>query len=208
MKRLFVVVFFLTGGLHAVAQVKSVMFDLLEVITQDSSKAVTYAVYGKLSGDSVYTFKRFDFDGVLLSSGSFKDDSLKVPHGKFIYYDWITPDNNPLNTGYEINGKERYIELTGSFTNALKNGRWISFYPNGKLKQVVTYNQGIVHGAYQYFDTEGKVLVSGLYVLGKKNGTWTLNRGKQENEYVDDKLISTLKGRKLRDKQAQREKLN
>lgn len=208
MKRLFVVFFFLTAGLHTFGQVKSVMFDIKDFITQDSSRAVTYGVYGKLSGDSLYTFKRFDFEGILLSSGSFKDDSLQVPHGKFIYYDWITPDNNPLNMGYEINGKERYIQLTGTFTNGVKTGRWISFYPNGVLKQVITYNQGIVHGAYQYFNTDGKVMVSGLYILGKKSGTWTLNGGKQENEYADDKLISTLKGKKLRDKQAQSKNLN
>lgn len=207
-KRLFVFFLLVCGGLFSSAQVKSVMFDSKDIITQDSSRAVSYAVFGKLSGDSLYTFKRFDFEGILLSTGSFKDDSLQVPHGKFIYYDWITPENNPLTYEYEINGKERYVQLTGSFTDGVKTGRWIAFYPNGTIKQVVTYKQGIVQGAYQLFSISGKLLVSGLYVLGKKNGTWTIDGGKQENEYVNDQLISTLKGKKLREKKAQSEKLN
>ena len=177
------------------------MLDGKDRITPDSSLAVTYAVFGKLAGDTVYTFKKFDFTGVLLASGSFKDDSLSVPHGKFVYYDWITPENNTVNTGFEINGRERYVQLTGAFIDGNKTGRWLTYYPDGKFKQIVTYYKGVPHGAYQYYNMNGKLMVSGLYVAGKKNGTWTLNGGKQENEYVADQLISTLKGKKLREKQ-------
>lgn len=188
------------------AQVKKVWLNEKDELITDSSEAVTYAVYGKLSGDSLYTFKKFDFDGVLLASGSFRQDNLVEPEGKFIYYNWITPDNNYANDGFEINGRERYVELTGNFRNGLRQGRWISYYTDKKIKQVITFEQGILHGAYRYFAPDGKLIAQGLYASGKKNGTWVLNSGKQENEYLNDELISSLKGKELRQKQVERQR--
>ncbi|HEY0177609.1 MAG TPA: hypothetical protein VGC08_14600, partial [Pedobacter sp.] len=146
--------------------------------------------------------------GILLTSGTFKDDSLKVPHGQFVYYDWITPANNTANQSFEINGKERFIAVTGKYLDGKRNGRWISYYPDGKMKEIVTYYQDIIHGPYQFFDMNGKIEIQGLYVAGKKSGTWMMKGGKQENEYVNDQLISSLSGKKLRDKQAQRKNVN
>jgi antitoxin component YwqK of YwqJK toxin-antitoxin module len=208
MKRIITCFFLLIAGLNSYSQVKSIFLNRSDQITQDSTTAISYAVFGKLEGDSVYTFKKFDFNGVMLTSGTFKDDSLQVPHGNFVYYDWITPNNNTTNQGYEINGKERFISLTGKFLDGMRTGRWISYYTDGKLKQVVTYYKGIIHGPYQLFDTDGKIQIQGLYVAGKKNGTWIMKGGKQEDEYVNDRLISSLSGKKLRDKQAQSKNMN
>jgi len=209
MKR--IILFFLlltTGYINSFGQVKSVLLNAKDEVTLDSAAARGYAVFGKIAGDSVYTFKKFDFDGILLASGSFLDDSLQVPHGKFTYYSWITPENNPVTMEYTIKGKERFIELTGSYRNGQRTGRWISFYPDGKMKQIMTFSQGIAHGAYYFYEPNGKMVVSGLYQAGKKNGTWILNGGKQENEYVNDVLISALKGKKLREKQANDKNVN
>lgn len=208
MKRVVFCFLFLIAGLNAFSQVKTVFLDKDDHVTPDSALAITYAVYGKLEGDSVYTFKKLDFSGVLLTTGTFKDDSLAVPHGKFVYYNWITPRNNYTNDGFEINGKERFVEVTGNYKDGLRSGRWISFYPDGKMKQIITFSQGVVHGAYQAFNPDGSLNISGIYVAGKKNGTWTLDNGKQENEYVNDELISSLKGKQLREKQAARQKTN
>jgi len=208
MKRIITCFFFLIVGLNTYSQVKSIMLDVKDRITTDSTLAVTYAVFGKLTGDTVYTFKKFDFEGILLASGSFKDDSLKVPHGKFIYYEWITPANNNTNYGYDIKGKERFVSITGAFIDGLQSGRWISFYPEGTMKQVITFYKGVVHGGFQAFDLKGKILTSGLYISGKKNGPWMLDGGRQENTYVRDELVSSLRGKKLREKQAEAEKTN
>ncbi|QNK61419.1 hypothetical protein H7F33_12685 [Pedobacter sp. PAMC26386] len=208
MKRILLCFFFLFAGTSTYAQVKTVFLDEKDQITPDSTLAVTYGVLGKISGDTVYTFKKFDFSGVLLASGSFRDDDMEVPQGKFVYYSWITPDNNYTNNGFEINGKERFVELVGTYENGRRNGRWISFYPDGKMKQIITFYQGMIHGPYQAFDSTGQVQVEGVYKSGKKEGTWTLDGGKQENEYVNDKLVSSMKGKKLREKQAERKKVN
>lgn len=208
MKRIIICFFLLIAGLNSYSQVKSIFLNRSDQITQDSTTAISYAVFGKLEGDSVYTFKKFDFNGILLTSGTFKDDSLHIPHGNFVYYDWITPNNNTTNQGYEIDGKERFISLTGKFLDGMRTGRWISYYSDGKLKQVVTYYKGIIHGPYQLFETSGKIQIQGLYIAGKKNGTWIMKGGKQEDEYVNDKLISSLSGKELRDKQAKSKNMN
>lgn len=202
MKPLFTCLLFFLLGSGTYGQVKTILLDRTDHITRDSTLATGYAVYGKLSGDSLYTFKKFDNEGILLTSGTFMDDSLHVPHGKFVYYDWITPQNNNVNEGFDINGKDRYIAVEGRFEQGKKTGRWIVFYPDGKLKEIATYQQGILHGAYQLYDTGGKLQVAGLFIAGKKNGTWTSRGGKQEDEYVNDQLVSSLSGKKLREKQA------
>lgn len=202
MKPIIVCLLFLLFGSGAYSQVKTILLDRTDHITTDSTLAAGYAVYGRLSGDSLYTFKKFDNDGVLLTTGTFLDDSLHIPHGKFVYYDWITPQNNNVNEGYDINGKDRYIAVEGKFSKGLKTDRWIVFYPDGKLKEIATYKQGVLHGAYQLYSTNGKLQTSGLFIGGKKSGTWILRGGKQEDEYVNDKLVSSVSGKKLREKQA------
>jgi antitoxin component YwqK of YwqJK toxin-antitoxin module len=209
MKRIVFCFLLFAGSInYTYSQVKSILLDGRDRIVADSALAVNYAVFGKVEGDTVYTFKKFDFNGVLLTSGTFKDDSLQVPHGNFVYYDWITPDNNYTNLGYEINGKARFVVLSGKYINGLRVGRWLSFYADGKVKQLANYVQGALNGLYQSYDNSGKVQISGSYIRDKKQGTWTLRGGKQEDEYVDDKLISSLTGKKLRDKQAQRKNVN
>ncbi|MGY0041432.1 toxin-antitoxin system YwqK family antitoxin [Pedobacter sp. NJ-S-72] len=208
MKRILLCFFFLFAGVSTYAQIKTVFLDAKDQLTPDSTLAATYGVLGKVSGDSLYTFKKFDFEGILLASGSFRDDHMEIPVGKFVYYGWITPENNNRNDSFEINGRERFVELVGSYEDGRRNGRWITFYPDGKMKQIITFSQGIIHGPYLAFDIDGKQQVSGLYQSGKKEGTWTLNDGKQENEYVNDQLVSTLRGKKLREKQAERKKIN
>lgn len=207
MKRLLITFFIMSGWLSSYSQVRTILLDAKDRITQDSTQAATYGAFGKIDGDSVYTFKKFDFDGTLLMSGSFRDDSLQVPHGKFVYYEWIVSPYNNIDQGYEYNGRARYVAISGVFINGNRNGRWLGFYPDGKVKQLMTYVRGVLHGVYQYMDTDGKVQISGQYISGKKNGTWILRGGKQEDEYVDDKLISSLSGKKLRDKQAQRKNI-
>ena len=203
MMRILICFLFLAGSLTSSAQVKSILLDNKDQIVTDTAMAVAQAVFGKIEGDTVYSFKKFDLDGVLLTSGSFKDDSLHIPHGKFVYYDWVNAGDMYAAENYLIDGKERYIMVSGSFNNGLRFGKWLSFYQNGTVKEVALYAAGTLNGVYQRYTTAGKVDVSGTYISGKKTGTWILRGGKREDEYVDDKLISSLTGKKLREKQAQ-----
>lgn len=53
MKRITLCFLLLIAGLSSYSQVKSILLDNKDQITQDSTQATTYAVYGKLTGDSL-----------------------------------------------------------------------------------------------------------------------------------------------------------
>jgi antitoxin component YwqK of YwqJK toxin-antitoxin module len=180
-------------SLNAFSQVKTVYYDHEDHVIADSTQASSYAIYGKLTGDSVYTFKKYDADGYVMVTGAFKDDSLKLAHGKFVYYDWVDELSTLGSTLPIANGKERYILLTGNFKDGKRNGRWLTFYPNGGLKGVVTFVDDVLNGESKSFDTKGKLQTSGNFLDGKKNGQWISSGGRKIEQYENGKLLSTVK---------------
>src|SRR3954469_23225834 len=109
MKRFLLVLAFISFCLNGFSQVKTVYYDEEDNVISDSSRAASYAIYGKLTGDSLYTYKKYDEDGYVTVTGSFRDDSLKVPQGKFVYYDWVDELTTLGNTLPSEQGKDRYI---------------------------------------------------------------------------------------------------
>jgi hypothetical protein len=45
-------------------------------ITTDKNKATSYAIYGKLSTEDLWMFKRYDLDNNLTQTGSYSDAAL------------------------------------------------------------------------------------------------------------------------------------
>lgn len=175
------------------AQLKTVYFDEDDQIISDSTEAFSYAILGRVTGDSVNTVKKFDADGYLMMTGSYKDDSLKVPHGNFVYYDWVEIVSPLGNSVVPPNGKERYINLKGSYKNGLREGRWIVYYQNGSIKDVINYRNNLMHGEYRHFNYRGSLETLGNFVNNKKEGTWTLKGGRVVVEFKNDKAVSTVK---------------
>jgi antitoxin component YwqK of YwqJK toxin-antitoxin module len=209
MKRLVLFVAFICFCLTGYSQVKTVYYDEQDRPISDSTQAASYAIYGKLSGDSLYTFKKYDADGYVMVTGSFRDDSLKVAQGKFVYYDWVDELTTLNNTLPTAEGRDRYILVTGNFKEGKKSGKWYTFYPNGSLKNVMTFVEDVMNGEYKYFDSKGKLQISGTYLNGKKNGQWVLSGGRKIEQYSNDKVLSTVKKSKkeLEDEQKQGKKL-
>lgn len=180
-------------SLSAFSQVKTVYYDEEEDhVIADSTQAASYAIYGKLTGDSVFTFKKYDADGYVMVTGAFKDDSLQVPHGKFVYYDWVDQITTLGNTLPVADGKDRYILLTGNYKDGKREGRWLTFYPNGSLKSVVTFVDNVLNGESKSFDTKGRLQTSGNFLSGKKTGEWISSGGRKIELYEDGKLLSTV----------------
>jgi hypothetical protein len=175
------------------SQVKTVFYDEEDHVISDSTQAASYAIYGKVTGDSLYTFKKFDADGYVTVTGAFKDDSLKLAQGKFVYYDWVDDVSTLGNTLPSDQAKDRYVYVTGNFQNGKKTGRWYTFYPNGSLKNVVTFVNDVMNGEFKYFNTKGKLETSGTYVNGKKDGEWVSSGGRKIEQYRNDKVLSTVK---------------
>lgn len=193
MKRIFIVLVLLGFYVAGQAQVKTVYFNEEDVLITDSTQAVSYALVGRLSGDSVYTVKKFDAEGYLMMTGSYKDDAFKVPHGSFVYYDWVEMISPIGNYVVPPNGKERFINLRGSFRNGKREGRWTTYYQSGSIKDVVHYRGNIMEGEYKNFDYKGNLETSGQFVNNKKEGTWITRGGRVVYEFKDDKIVSTIR---------------
>lgn len=153
------------------------------VIVQDSTKATAYGVYGKLTAEDLYVLKIFDLNNNLKSTGSYKDQFLKIAHGAFVYYDDIDRFNYKNATNFKLKGKTRFISAKGSFVDGYENGRWISFFPDGKIKEVITYVNGVKHGFYGAYDKRGKIVASGAYNLGERVGEWLYDKGKVKKTF-------------------------
>ena len=193
MKKLLILLMLACFGTFSQAQVlKKVYFDYKDQLITDSTQAVAYAIFGKVSGSNAYVIKKYDVDGYLMITGSFLDDSLKVADGKFVFYDWITDDNTLDGTISVKQGKERFVSITGNYVNGEKQGTWISFYPDGKAKNVVNFSHDIFDGEFKSFNAKGVLTDSGMYVQGKKNGVWLRDSGRTAETYQNDKLISTV----------------
>lgn len=74
-------------------------------------------------------------------------------------------------------------ELTG------KKGKYLERYSLFKKKKEAYYDNYQWHGAWTEWDKEGKVVVSGKYKEGKKEGEWLVKRGAYDSvtNYLDGK---------------------
>ena len=183
MKRIF---FILAFGLNisVFAQLKPIYF-VGSTVVQDSTKATSYGIYGKLSGEDLYVLKIYDLDDNLTTTGSYKDQDLKIAHGAFVYYADVNIFNRMNHTSFTLKGKTRYITGKGNFVDGDQHGRWISFFPDGKIMSVTTYVKGIRHGFYGKYDRRGKMLVSGNYKLDEKDGEWQYREGRDKEFFIN-----------------------
>jgi antitoxin component YwqK of YwqJK toxin-antitoxin module len=171
----------------ALAQHKPIYFFGDQVVA-DSTLANAYGVYGKLSGEELYVLKVFDLANNLKLSGSYKDAELTIAHGNFVFYTDVEAFNQANNTNYALGEKARFISGRGSYVDGREHGRWIEFFPDGKVRAVVTYVKGIKHGFYGIYSGKGKMITSGAYKLDQQDGEWFLEGGKVRQTYVDGVL--------------------
>jgi hypothetical protein len=193
MKKILVMLVLLMSAVTGMAQVKTVYFNEDDEVVTDSTEAVSYALIGRVTGDSVYTVKKFDADGYMLMTGAYKDDDLKVAHGNFVYYDWVEAISPLGNYVVPAGGKERFINLRGTFRNGLREGRWITYYQSGSIKDVVNYKQNRMNGEYRNFDYKGNLETQGNFIENKKEGTWITKGGRVIYQFKNDKVVSTIK---------------
>ena len=193
MKKILVLLVLLLSAGVGMAQVKTVYFNMDDEVVTDSTEAISYALVGRVTGDSVYTVKKFDADGYMMMTGAYKDDAFKVPHGDFVYYDWVEVLSPLGNYVVPQGGKERFINVRGTFRNGLREGRWITYYQNGSIKDVINYKRNQMHGEYRNFDYKGNRETQGNFVDNKKEGTWITKGGRVIYQFKDDKVVSTTK---------------
>lgn len=105
-------------------------------------------------------------------------------HKGNIYY-WY--DNTTIQqtqggySGYLLDGQyleylypSNKLSIKGNFRSGLKNGLWMSWYANGKLKEQVEWKKGKLNGIKYSFDTTGKVTKIEIYKHGNFTDTIAL----------------------------------
>lgn len=201
MKKIILLLLLCTGLIKAKAQIKPVYFYGDKVIS-NKNKATSYAIYGKLSDQNLWMFKRYDLNDNLLQTGSYSDELLTTPHGKFIFYSAVADYNNLNKANYDLKGKLRFISQEGEFVNGKEEGKWFTYYPDGNVLSYQEMKAGIMEGLYKEFDKYGNIEVSGNFVNNEKHGEWLLDKGSvreiwdmgvlKSREYIKRK--KTIKG--------------
>lgn len=205
MNKLVMTVVLLFFSILGYGQVRTVYFDAKDVATTDSTRIASYGIYGKVSGSNLWVFKKFDLDNYLMVTGAYKDDELRIPQGKFVYYDWVDNGNSYVGIEATIKGRERYVVLSGDFENGLRQGRWTSYYEDGEVKTIANYEKGVLQGEFKSFTHKGDVDQSGTFANNKKEGVWQVDGGRRVVTFKEDKIISDVKISK-RDLKQQKER--
>lgn len=196
MSRFLTLAFILTFvNLFALAQVTPIYFDADGVIT-NRENAASYGVYGKLSTEDLWVFKKFDLEDNLTVTGSYKDEALTCPDGEFKFYESIYAYNIQNLTSYKAKLSDRYLKQKGVFVNGAEEGWWTTFYPDGKVLSHVHYVQGLLSGEAKMFSARGRTLIKGSYQNGKMVGTWYDVLKKQKLIYNEGEIIETVKLKK------------
>jgi antitoxin component YwqK of YwqJK toxin-antitoxin module len=190
MKKLLLLLFLITGLIKVNGQIKPVYF-YGDKVTSNKNKATSYAIYGKLSEQDIWMFKRYDLNDNLLQTGSYNDELLTTPHGKFVFYSSIEDYNNINRTRYIIKGKTRFTSQEGEFVNGKEEGKWLTFYPDGNVSSYLEYKGGKMEGIYKEFDKYGNVEVSGNFLNNEKHGEWVSENGTRIDSYENGVRKST-----------------
>ncbi|RZL66906.1 MAG: hypothetical protein EOO93_04655 [Pedobacter sp.] len=176
MKNIIIIIELILSSYALNAQVKPIYF-YGDQLTNDKDKATSYAVYGKVSTDSVWSFKRYDLYDNLLQTGSYSDETLTVAHGKFTFYADIIQFNNVYSERFVIKGKTRFVAQEGNFVNGLEQGKWLVFFPDGNIFSSQEFVDGKLHGKFITYNRYGVEVTNGNFVTGEKHGEWLLEKG-------------------------------
>src|SRR5271165_5052981 len=152
---------FLLAGLRGECQLTKIFFDRDHKIIKDSAKARFYTIVEKLS-DTAWKATEYQSNKLLVSSGTYKDEKLKVQQGVFTYYNFDLPKDLSDNHYFS------YIEAVGSYENGKKSGAWIYYRSNGLKNNLNTYKNGKMDGLSQTYADSNKVSVEGYYRNDKR----------------------------------------
>ncbi len=140
---------------------------------------------GMLKAKMVYTndshvahVKSFQLNGKAMAKGRFID---RKKDSTWLYFSdvdgkLVLEENyrkgikqGPTIIFYPSTGKPS--ELT-DFKNGRKNGRWIKYFPNGKVSTSGFYVNDTLQGSFRVYGINGKLLMQGQYKNALQEGVW------------------------------------
>ncbi|TSD67010.1 hypothetical protein FFF34_006315 [Inquilinus sp. KBS0705] len=190
MKRLIALFIVILVCLNAKSQTLKLFLDTNRNVINDSTKSHFYAIAQKLEGDSAWAGKIYNKRGDALSVGTYKDDKLKIPHGKFVFYGY----DLQFNTDSSSHKLFRYLHSTGYYLNGVRSGPWMYFYNDGVKNFMYTYENGKFNGLYERYGREGESIERGQYINDLKEGEWFIQYGKTINAitYKNNQKVDQL----------------
>ncbi len=90
-----------------------------------------------------------EYNGIEILQST-KTDTTNI--GIIISSDFLKIENRIPPDKYFITGK-------GNYKNNLKDGKWIYFHENGKIKTKITYKNGLPIKGYKVFRNDGKLMI-------------------------------------------------
>lgn len=76
---------------------------------------------------------------------------------------------NGLSMSWHHSGE---LEQRGLMVMGKRDGQWLTFWPSGKPRRVVHFNEGKAHGPWQQFHASGHKDLFGHMTHGMADGTW------------------------------------
>lgn len=61
-----------------------------------------------------------------------------------------------------------------------RDEKWESYFPNGKIRSIMHYQEGIKHGKSEVYHFNGELNYKGNYKKGSRSGTWSYYNDKGE----------------------------
>jgi antitoxin component YwqK of YwqJK toxin-antitoxin module len=122
--------------------------------------------------------KSFQLNGKTMAEGKFinrKKDSTWLyfsdVDGKLVLEENYKTGvkQGPVIVFYPSTG--RPSELT-DYKNGRKNGRWIKYFPDGKISTSGVYVNDTLQGPFSVYDINGKLLMQGQYEKSLQEGLW------------------------------------
>lgn len=169
--------------------------------TLDSIRNNSHFVIEKLASNSAWLVHEYDAQDSIMTIGTFKDEKLTIPSGRFQYYQYnppylqITYDYTTHKIDSVIIPAKNFLNMVGYFVDGERTGIWTTFDSSNKKTIAQTLEHGKLNGLYESYNY-GKVSVSGNYVDDMREGEWYMLSGTgdtiQTDIYKKNKLIKTI----------------
>ena len=120
------------------------------------------------------TFKEYNEQGTLIIQGNY---NLGSPEGKWMFYypdstvwkeEFVSNDTTYLMSYYQNDKNHTQTVIKG-------NGTVISYFQSGAIKESYEFKNGLRNGPFFEQLASGVTAISGEFLNGKKQGTWTFN---------------------------------
>jgi antitoxin component YwqK of YwqJK toxin-antitoxin module len=142
-------------------------------------------------------------NGIIKSTYNYVNDKIE---GEVVYYhdNGVIKEKKYYTLGWmERRNREEFYSngqvalIINWYNDPNNNGFEKKFYPNGELKYLANYINGLMEGEFFEYHDNGQVKVAGYYVNDKKHGTFTKyfknGRVQQVSNYVRNKLSGEFK---------------